>query len=248
MAMTRVSEGLLLGAAPTNFAGSLGGLGVGPMGNTYVYDIVPLTLQVDGLALSQTILANASFVLTAGPGVTKKTRFDGQVIYELDVARGVTITTATSDFHLVLITVFGYDVYGQQMSAGLGGPNNNTVTTKKAFKSIYRITSSGNMTATPTTIGFGDQFGLPYRVTDAGYISSVRWDNTLAQDTGTFVAADQTNPSISNLGDVRGTYTTSSASDGNKRLVIGIYLPDEASGPNATRTGALGVKQNLQAS
>jgi len=42
---------------------------------------------------------------------------------------------------------------------------------------------------------------------------------------------------------VRGTLTPSSAPDGVKRLVVGVFVPGIAVGPNATRLGALGVTQ-----
>jgi hypothetical protein len=52
-----------------------------------------------------------------------------------------------------------------------------------------------------------------------------------------------TNPATNITGDVRGTYYPSSATNGIKRLVVVIALPGIASGPNATRIGALGVTQ-----
>jgi hypothetical protein len=80
------------------------------------------------------------------------------------------------------------------------------------------------------------------RITDAGYIARAGWNNTLAADAGTFAAA-ATLTATTTTGDVRGTYLPSSACDGIKRLVMGIALPAIAAGPNATRTGALGVTQ-----
>jgi hypothetical protein len=50
-------------------------------------------------------------------------------------------------------------------------------------------------------------------------------------------------PATTTTGDVRGTFSPSNAPDGIKRLVIGIMLPAIAVGPQATRTGALGVTQ-----
>jgi hypothetical protein len=52
-----------------------------------------------------------------------------------------------------------------------------------------------------------------------------------------------TTPATSTTGDVRGTYVPSTATNGVKRLVVVIALPGIAAGPNATRTGALGVTQ-----
>jgi hypothetical protein len=93
------------------------------------------------------------------------------------------------------------------------------------------------------TIGTSDILGLPLRAIDAGYVVKVGWNNTLAQDAGTFVIADMTNPATSTTGDVRGTYKPSTACDGIKRLVMTIAVPAIGAGPNATRVGALGVTQ-----
>jgi len=77
---------------------------------------------------------------------------------------------------------------------------------------------------------------------DAGYIVKVGWNNTLLQNAGVFTPAD-TATATSSTGDVRGTFAPTTASDGIKRLVMTIALPGIAVGPNATRTGALGVTQ-----
>ena len=50
-------------------------LGVGPLGRVYIFDVVPATLDVDGLALSQTVLAAGNLVLTAGAAVTTQASF-----------------------------------------------------------------------------------------------------------------------------------------------------------------------------
>jgi len=84
--------------------------------------------------------------------------------------------------------------------------------------------------------------GCPVRVPNIGYVASVKSNNTLAQDTGTFVAAD-TATATTTTGDVRGTYTPATASNGIVRTVVGILLPAIAVGPSATRVGALGVTQ-----
>ena len=52
-----------------------------------------------------------------------------------------------------------------------------------------------------------------------------------------------TNPATSTTGDVRGTYTPSTATNGVRRLVLSLAVPAIAVGPNATRIGALGVNQ-----
>jgi hypothetical protein len=116
-----------------------------------------------------------------------------------------------------------------------------TVNGKKAFFQIRSITISGSPVVT-VAVGTTDILGSPVRITNAGYIARAGWDNTLAADAGTFVAA-VTTAATTTSGDVRGTYVPSSAPDGAKRLVVGVLLPAIAVGPQATRTGALGVTQ-----
>jgi hypothetical protein len=95
------------------------------------------------------------------------------------------------------------------------------------------------------TVGTTDILGIPVRVTAAPFLATVKFGTTLAQDAGTFVAADSTNPATTTSGDVRGTYVPASSTDGVKRLVAGVLIPGIGAGPNATRLGALGVNQNL---
>lgn len=221
-------------------------LGVGPMGRVYIFDVVPLTLQVAGLAAVQLLAAAGNFTLTAGTGVTTTTLADGTVAYVLDTPRCLTATVATTDQSGVNITFYGYDVYGQAMTEVIAGPNNNTVAGRKAFKMVTRVAADAAVATNGISIGFNDKLGLPVRVTDAGYVVQVKWNNTLAANAGTFVAADTTSPATTTTTDVRGCYTPSSAADGSKRLVMCIAIPAIGCGPNATRVGAYGVNQNAQ--
>lgn len=244
--MPQFGDSLYLGSATTgiiNDNGNPGGMGVGPLGRVYLWDIVPLTLQAAGLAALQTLVGAGNFALTAGTGVTTTTLADGTTALVLDVPRCVT-AASTGDISAATITVTGYDNYGQKLSAAMTGPNNATVATTKAFKMITQVASSAAV-GTNTSIGFNDKFGLPFRVTDVVYVCSVKWNATLAPNAGTFVAADTTSPATTTTTDVRGCYTPTSAADGVKRLVALIGLPALAVGPNATRIGALGVNQNL---
>lgn len=214
--------------------------GIGPMGRVYIFDVVPLTLQANGLATSQTPGAAGNLTLTAGTGVTTSVRADGTIQYILDTPRCVTVTAAGAN--TATFTIYGYDQYGQAMSETIAAPSTSTVATDKAFKSVTRIAISG-AAGSAITAGFNDKFGLPVRVTNAGYIVSVKWNGALAADAGTFVAADTTSPATTTTNDVRGCYTPSSAADGSKRLVVAIAVPAIGCGPNATRVGALGVDQ-----
>jgi hypothetical protein len=216
-------------------------VGVGPLGREYVWDMIPQTLQAANIAASQTPAAAGSLTLTAGTSAKSVVRTDGTTVIQLDVARAVSVTQVTAGTSRNF-TVSGYDYYGQAMTEIIASTAGSTVSGNKAFYQIASIAVSGG-TTTAVTVGTTDKLGLPLRVFDAGYVVRVGWNNTLANDTGTFTAADMTNPATSTTGDVRGTYLPSSASNGIKRLVVVIALPGIATGPNATRTGALGVTQ-----
>ena len=244
----RIGDDLYLGAAyAPNPIGSDGNpapmeAGVGPMGRVYVFDVVPLTLQAAGLASSQNPGSGGSFTLTAGTGVTSRVRADGTTEFVLDTPRSVTITAAGANTATYKVT--GYDVYGQLLTQNLAAPSTSTVATVKAFKTIISVTNLNATAGTNgLTVGYNDKLGLPVRVTDVGYVTNVKWAQTLAADAGTFVAADTTDPATAATTDVRGQYTPSSAANGTRRLVMTIALPAIAVGPQATRIGAFGVTQ-----
>ena len=214
-------------------------LGVGPLGRVYIWDCIPQTLQTANIAASQTASASGAVTLTAGTSAKSVINASGVTVIQLNTPRALQINTSTT---ARTITISGYDYFGQPMTEAITVATAGTAKSgKKAFYQIASATINGSATA--VTIGTTDILGLPVRAIDAGYVVKVGWNNTLAQDTGTFVAADMTTPATSTTGDVRGTYTPSSASDGIKRLVMTIAIPAIGCGPNATRVGALGVTQ-----
>jgi hypothetical protein len=214
-------------------------LGVGPVGRIYVWDVIPQAAVTNNIAASQTTTtAGQAVTLTAGTSAKSVVRTDGTTVIQLDLPRAVKVNCSTT---ARAFTVSGYDYYGQAMSEVITVATAGTaVTGKKAFFQISGATIAGSATA--VLIGTSDVLGLPVRVFNVAYLASVKSNNTLAQDAGTFVAAD-TAVATTTTGDVRGTYTPATASDGIVRTVAGILLPAIAVGPNATRVGALGVTQ-----
>lgn len=214
-------------------------LGVGPLGRIYVWDVIPQAAVTNNICASQTATtANQALTLTAGTSAKAVTTAGGVSVIQLDLPRAVKVNCATT---ARAFTVSGYDYYGQAMSEIITVAVAGTaVTGKKAFYQISGVTIAGS--ATTCVVGTSDVLGLPVRVTNVAYVASVKSNNTLAQDAGTFVAAD-TATATNITGDVRGTYTPATASDGIVRTVMGILLPGIAVGPNATRVGALGVTQ-----
>jgi len=214
-------------------------LGVGPLGRIYVWDIVPQAAVTNNIAASQTTTtAGQSLTLTAGTSVKSVTTAGGATVLQLDCPRAIKVNCSTT---ARAFTVSGYDYYGQAMSEVITVVTAATaVTGLKAFYQITGVTIAGSATA--VVVGTSDVLGIPVRVFNVSYVASVKSNNALAQDAGTFVAAD-TATATNATGDVRGTYTPATASNGIVRTTMGILLPAIAVGPNATRVGALGVTQ-----
>ena len=198
--------------------------GVGPLGRVYIFDIVPS-------AASATAVVNAQPAAAAG----NVTIANGT----LDVARAFQVVSSASGDTSQGVFVTGTDYWGQAQTEYFLLTGVTPVLGKKAFKTVTQVYVSA-ATAGNVSVGRIDVFGLPYRVNDAGYLLRTGWAGAVADDAGTFVAADATTPS-NTTGDVRGTYDPSSAADGARRLVIAIGLTGIQAGPNATQAGAIGV-------
>jgi hypothetical protein len=215
-------------------------VGVGPLGRVYVWDVIPQALAVANIAASQTPTTAGALTLTAGASVTSVVLNTGVTVLQLDCPRAVSVTQAVGGTARAY-TVSGYDYYGQAMSEVITSVANATTAGKKAFYQISGITVAGG-TVSAMSVGTTDVLGSPVRILDLGYIVHAGYNNTLADHAGTALAA-VTATATTTTGDVRGTFTPASATDGIKRLVMTIALPAIAVGPNATRTGAFGVTQ-----
>jgi hypothetical protein len=225
---------------------SLMGLGVGPLGRVYIWDVVPVAITTANLVASVTPTGSATLTLAYGKGTKQVVRADGVTVAQLDTPRAVSVAVGAGTPTTSNVTITGYDVYGQSMSEVIatGTTQSTTVSGKKAFFQISSITNSA-ATAVAITVQTTDILGLPVAVPAVTYLSAVKFGtSTIAQDAGTFVAADATTATTT-TGDVRGTYVPSASTDGSKRLVAIVAIRGVACGPNATRLGALGVNQNL---
>lgn len=220
-------------------------LGVGPMSRGYCFDVVPAasntTTSQNEVCLVQN-LPNGALTMTAN-GTTTLAGYDpaGNPLVVLDCERTVAVYSA-ADLSSKTITVSGYDRYGQSVSQTITAPNTTTVQTTKTFKSIKSVVSSGAI-ASNVYVGIGLGIGLPYRLTDLGYVMSCMFNQTAITISSTAVkVCDTTSPATVSTTDVRG-YIVVTQTDGVKRLVVNYMLPALASGPNATRIGAVGVTQ-----
>ncbi len=216
-------------------------LGIGPMGRTFMWDVIPQALVANNIAASQTPAAAGALTLTAGTSVKSVTNTYGQTVLQLDCARAVSITLVTGGTPRAY-TVSGYDYYGQPMTEQITTVAAATTSGKKAFYQILSVTGAGGGSTTAVTVGTTDILGLPVRVVDAGYLVGLGWANASTRATVTFAQAD-TATATNITGDVRGTVVPSSSTNGTSRLVVTIGCNAIMVGPNATRTGALGVTQ-----
>lgn len=215
-------------------------LGAGPAGRTFFLNAVPLALATTNVAALQAPTSGTALTLTAGTGVTAVVSPAGTNVILFDVPRAVSLSSV-SNLSAINFLVTGYDWYWQLQTQLITGPNNNTVTSLKAFRAIQSVVPQGTSAST-VSVGTSDIFGLPWYIADAGYILSAKWANVLAQNAGTFVAGVATVPNTNLLGDVRGTFAQSgAASNGSNRLVIGMHLTGGQVGSNPTIANLIGV-------
>jgi len=235
--MPQYSDDLWLGAATGPQSKGWAGpgtvfAGVGPLGRVYIYDAVPAAIAATGVCAAQAVSA-------AGNATINGTLASGCVA-TFDYARAVSAVSANAGDTTQTITVSGTDYWGQAQSELISLNGTTTVYGKKSFKTITKVAVSASL-AGNLSVGNSDVYGLPYAVTDAGYLLRTGWANAVADNAGTFVAADATSPATTTTGDVRGTFKPTTAANGTNRLVIAIGLTAIQAGPNATQTGAIGV-------
>jgi hypothetical protein len=142
--------------------------------------------------------------------------------------RCISITTSSSG-DAGTFSVAGRDMYGFKMTETLAlsqGSSNSSGTTikgQKAFKYISAITNTSTPTSTGVSIGYTDKFGFPFAVPYVGlnalvYQSSTTTGTAATLSTATVVFASTAATQTSTTPDVRGTFASTSASNGTLRL------------------------------
>lgn len=210
--MTHFSDGVRVGGFFPTFAEP----GV-PVVAHASYDVVPVALSATAVAAAQAV-AGAGNLTINGASATGG-------IATLDVPRAVSIVSSGAGDTTQTATVFGFDVYGQAMSETIAFNGTTTVNGQKAFRRVTRVAISAAM-AGNASVGSTDILGLPYRVTSRNYLITA-WDGAQVT-TGTFVAADTTNPATATTDDVRGTYLPPTATNGTRRFTALIYVQTDS--------------------
>jgi hypothetical protein len=119
-------------------------LGVGPMGRTFMWDVIPQALVANNIAASQTPAAAGSLTLTAGTSVKSVTTNLGATALQLDCARAVKVTTATA----AATTLAGVAI------TGTGGQI--SFTSQTGLVTGQRLTISGTYGGTGSITGYTD--------------------------------------------------------------------------------------------
>ncbi len=137
--------------------------------------------------------------------------------------RQITLTTAgNSSLDGGSWAIAGRDMYGFKMSETIS-VSSQAMTTRKAFKYVSTVVAATTIGSTGIRIGFNDTFGLPLLATTSGMglqirlipTSSLQYGNSSGPiNTGSTAAQTATSS------DPRGTYPSTTASNGTLRLQI----------------------------
>lgn len=178
----------------------------------------PIVADVDGISVIE--LKGAAGTMTIGGAAAT-----GGVA-TLDVPRNVTLTVATTNQSGVTFTVTGTDEYGETMVETITGPNANTVSGLKAFKTVTSVANSAAIATNGVSVGFGDVLGLPIYIGNVDQVVA-QFEGNAKPTGGTVVIglSPLTKPTATNA-DVRGTYDPNSACDGAKAFSLFINTAD----------------------
>jgi|DEB0MinimDraft_3_1074331.scaffolds.fasta_scaffold01306_5 hypothetical protein len=236
--MTHVSDGLRIGDAYYGRA-----VGSDPAGRedrgvpsmTETSILVPIELGAPAAADPDGICVNQSTTGAASLTITGALASNGVATF--DVPRTVSMTSTANESG-VTFTITGTDKYGAALVADLAGPNNTTVNTPQAFKTVTAVAVDGNLTSTQVDVGSSSILGLPYHLLNAGKILGITEDGLTA--TGTIVAGyGVTEVATATTADVRGTYTPESTLNGSVYVSL-LMVADGSSKASAYGTDQYG--------
>jgi len=74
---------------------------------------------------------------------------------------------STADLHLINMTITGLDAEGRSQTEVIAGPNNNTVTSTKYFKSISSVSAASTLGANTMNIGWNAVIVTPVFVVNS---------------------------------------------------------------------------------
>ena len=159
------------------------------------------------------------------------------------LSRTITINTSASnkDDSAGSYTIAGRDIYGYLVTETITGSSVGAqLTSQKTYKYVSAITPSGTINSTQVIVGVGDTFGLPLYASNGAYVTAYMGNALVLSSTNT--VAGSTTTATSTTADVRGTFTSSLASNGARRLVMFI-TPSLAALSDSNGQQMFGVSQ-----
>ena len=157
----------------------------------YVSLGAPITSDTDGLLDGATVATDSVWTYTASDLITSV----------LDVPRNLIIDSTDATASDAVVTITGADVYGATMVEQLTMAGTTAANGKKAFKTLTSVSVGLSTYAATIDIGWGNVFGLPFRIDSKRYVRDTRQDNTA--EVWTVVVADTDQDATA--GDNRGT-------------------------------------------
>jgi len=215
-------------------------LGFGPMGRVYLLDETPATVTTAAVLAAKTPTGATTYsgtqlaATSATAGTTQVTRTDGTVVLQLDYPRAVSVTTASGSPTNSVITISGYDYYGQSMSEIIqsGTVASTTTLGRKAFFQIASVAFSA-ATTVAVSVNTTKVMGLPAKVTDPSYVLTAKFAAGTIDNTGGVVAG---------LGGGSTTYSTQAITNFTAATPSVITVPySPPSGTLIQFTGSVGT-------
>jgi hypothetical protein len=137
--------------------------------------------------------------------------------------RQITITTAgNSSVDGGSWVINGRDMYGFKQTETISF-SSQSMTSRKTFKYISSIIATTTVGSTGVRVGFNDTFGLPLLARDSGMGLQIRLIPTSSlqyQNSSGPITQGATNAQTATSSDPRGTYASTTASNGTLRLQI----------------------------
>lgn len=155
------------------------------------------------------------------------------------VARAVSVTAAASATGGV-VRIRGADIYGTSMTEDITAVAASTVNGKKAFKFVFSATPAFTDGTHNYSVGTTDIFGLSLRASN--FADVIAYFDSILLLKAQFTAPD-TATATATTGDVRGTITAPSSSDGVKRLDLFVIVTLANIVVQPITTGMFGVPQ-----
>jgi hypothetical protein len=213
-------------------------VGFGPMGRVYLYDTTPAAATTAAVLAAKTPTQATTYSGTAlaygTGGTTQVLRTDGTTVTQLDYPRALSVTTGTGSPTNSVVTITGYDYYGQPMSEIIqtGTTQSTTVKGRKAFFQVYSVAFSA-ATAVAVSVDTTAIIGLPARISDEAYIVDTGFTGSVDVDVGTLAYGYYSNTTSYN------TQSITNFTAATPGVITVGYAPP--SGTLVQLTGALGT-------